>query len=811
VGLLNLGNTCYLNSAVQCLAHTLPLTRYFLAHRLAEDLNPSSPLGSGGRVARAYERLVKEMWFGEARVCNPQALKAAVTRFSPQFTGHAQHDAHELLVLLLDKLHEDLNRVRQKPYVEAQDLDPARSQAAQAAEAWGRVRARDESVVVDLTWGLLRSTLVCPACGHVSVAFDPFHCLTLEMPAWEGRRRVEVLVWPRVGEAEGRGRGRGRGEGATEAALPRLVVLDLPRRALVRDLKEELEAICGVRHEDLYVGVVRERSLDRFLSDLVPVARVEEGGRAGGGGGLPVEGPQEGTLLAAFEVEGGEGRAGGREGGREEEEASSFLILHHRQCMAASPTSVEGGVLGGREKGEMEMIGFPLLMKFRLEWTVGQFRQQVWREIRRIVAPASDEEERGAVWGELGWSEGGKLLRLVQTDEEGREVAGTREEEEDEEGGKEERQGVWQGGRRRAARPGWREGKDEERGRGRAERGKGGGSQVEEEREEEEEEEEEEEGGRKRLYLPSGVAAEKLRMSDVLAEPENHNAYWMALDWEGALKNRYWGMPLQSRCGERLAPPGEREEKKRKGGREQEGEEGGEEEGEEERDKEEEEGGGAEAEGPRGRGGGAARPMAVFGVVPADPGSPSAPPSLPPSPFLTLDHCLERFSWPERLDRENSWYCSRCREHTAATKTLALWRLPPILILSLKRFDARDRKLDARVVFPVEGWDVGRYCRGEGKTEGGGEDGGEGGGEEGPVYDLFAVSNHFGSRGWGHYTAYARGEGEGGREGQWFRFDDSVCEPVPSSQVAGAGREAYILFYRRREKEGGEASMRSCL
>ena len=39
-------------------------------------------------------------------------------RFAPQFCGHKQHDSQELLTFLLDGLHEDLNRVREKPDVD---------------------------------------------------------------------------------------------------------------------------------------------------------------------------------------------------------------------------------------------------------------------------------------------------------------------------------------------------------------------------------------------------------------------------------------------------------------------------------------------------------------------------------------------------------------------------------------------------------------------------------------------------------------------------------------------------------------------
>jgi len=53
----------------------------------------------------------------------PRNFKQAVGRFAPQFSGYQQQDSQELLTFLLDGLHEDLNRIKQKPYIELKDSE----------------------------------------------------------------------------------------------------------------------------------------------------------------------------------------------------------------------------------------------------------------------------------------------------------------------------------------------------------------------------------------------------------------------------------------------------------------------------------------------------------------------------------------------------------------------------------------------------------------------------------------------------------------------------------------------------------------
>jgi len=50
-------------------------------------------------------------------------LQTQVGRFAPQFSGYQQQDSQELLAFLLDGLHEDLNRVKKKPYLELKDAN----------------------------------------------------------------------------------------------------------------------------------------------------------------------------------------------------------------------------------------------------------------------------------------------------------------------------------------------------------------------------------------------------------------------------------------------------------------------------------------------------------------------------------------------------------------------------------------------------------------------------------------------------------------------------------------------------------------
>ncbi|KAF9460519.1 hypothetical protein BDZ94DRAFT_1265773 [Collybia nuda] len=186
LGLGNMGNTCFMNSALQCLAHNKELTDYFLTGLYQEELNPDNPLGMHGAIAEAFGTLLQRIWVptGPSTSYSPREFKSQLQRFAPQFSGYQQHDSQELVAFLLDGLHEDLNRVLKKPYVEKPDWEGGGDvELVQLAQnSWEGYMKRNDSVIVDLFQGQYKSTLICPECEKVSITFDPFMYLTLPLP-----------------------------------------------------------------------------------------------------------------------------------------------------------------------------------------------------------------------------------------------------------------------------------------------------------------------------------------------------------------------------------------------------------------------------------------------------------------------------------------------------------------------------------------------------------------------------------------------------------------------------------------------------
>lgn len=142
-------------------------------------MNKDNFLGTGGRLVLAYADLMKSIWMDTTRsVVEPSSFKRSLSKFAPQFAGFQQHDAQEFLAYLLDGIHEDLNRVKKKPYIEDKDCDGTNDEQ-DAIEAWKNYLQRNRSLIVDLFQGQLRNTCTCRVCNHRNIRFEPFMFLSL--------------------------------------------------------------------------------------------------------------------------------------------------------------------------------------------------------------------------------------------------------------------------------------------------------------------------------------------------------------------------------------------------------------------------------------------------------------------------------------------------------------------------------------------------------------------------------------------------------------------------------------------------------
>lgn len=176
VGLRNLGNTCFMNSILQCLSNSKDLRDYCLHNSYKRDLNSKT---CSTTIMEELARLLQAIWTSSVNeVVSPSEFKTQIQRYAPRFMGYNQQDAQEFLRFLLDGLHNEVNRVTVRMRPSTQDLDHL-PDTEKGKQMWKRYLEREDSRIVELFVGQLKSSLTCTECGYCSTVFDPFWDLSL--------------------------------------------------------------------------------------------------------------------------------------------------------------------------------------------------------------------------------------------------------------------------------------------------------------------------------------------------------------------------------------------------------------------------------------------------------------------------------------------------------------------------------------------------------------------------------------------------------------------------------------------------------
>ena len=192
VGLRNLGNTCYMNSILQCLARLPPLFTSILKITKS-DINPRSKLD--GKLAFAFRDFIVELRNSPNQsTVSPYEIKSQIGKFCKQFSGYDQQDSSEFFRTFLDALGQELNRVQVKPGYQEMTGNSKEDLRKVADRWWDYSLSREDSLINDVFQGQLSSVITCGKCGYGSVSCDPFLSLNLPSPESMSRTEVEDLL-----------------------------------------------------------------------------------------------------------------------------------------------------------------------------------------------------------------------------------------------------------------------------------------------------------------------------------------------------------------------------------------------------------------------------------------------------------------------------------------------------------------------------------------------------------------------------------------------------------------------------------------
>ena len=173
-GIMNLGNTCFMNSVIQCLSHTTLLRKYLLDGRYKSDANQERK--EYCMLVEMY-KVLEGLWEDRC-IIKPISFKRTLSKFYDRYQGWRQHDSHEVLIALIDMLHlsTSYNAEISAEGVIKNELDKMK---IESIKRWNTAFKNKYSFIIDNFYGQFHSEMYCPECKHSSHTYDPFCTITV--------------------------------------------------------------------------------------------------------------------------------------------------------------------------------------------------------------------------------------------------------------------------------------------------------------------------------------------------------------------------------------------------------------------------------------------------------------------------------------------------------------------------------------------------------------------------------------------------------------------------------------------------------
>ncbi|XP_011196301.2 ubiquitin carboxyl-terminal hydrolase 31 isoform X2 [Zeugodacus cucurbitae] len=256
MGLKNHGNTCFMNAVLQCLSHTDILAEYFVLDQYKADLKRrnkinSRKFGTKGELTEQLANVLKALWTCKNESDHSTSFKAVVDRYGSQFRSSTQHDAQEFLFWLLDKVHEDLNTATKRRY---KSNSYGRPDEVIAAETLANHIRCNNSFVQAVFQAQFRSSLTCPRCKKQSNTFDPFHCISVQLPQLMQQTIFVTVVYLKRDPRQVK------------------IGISVPTGSPIVALREQLQADTGIQGKHMVLVDISKEGFTRVFYDSQPVA-----------------------------------------------------------------------------------------------------------------------------------------------------------------------------------------------------------------------------------------------------------------------------------------------------------------------------------------------------------------------------------------------------------------------------------------------------------------------------------------------------------------------------------------------------------